>query len=144
MSVIESQKGENKFEVLIKSRNLASYTINICDNDKVFTKEHKESLTRKITDIAIDIFCCVNEANEIVIRIDLSKDDLSKNLKERQELQYKAIRDCKQLLSLIQIAKPVFHLTSKRVKYWGEMTIEVRTLIQRWKDADRNRLKAYL
>ena len=45
------------------------------------------------------------------------------------------------LLALIGIAKPLFHLTTKRIEYWTGLTINVRTIIIAWHDKGRDRFK---
>lgn len=39
----------------------------------------------------------------------------------------------------IQIAKMVFHLRMKRVKYWDDLIVEVHDLLQKWRDSDADR-----
>ena len=39
----------------------------------------------------------------------------------------------------MDLAHRIFHLSSKRVKYWGTLTIEVRNRIQGWMDRDAQR-----
>lgn len=37
------------------------------------------------------------------------------------------------------IAKMVFHLRMKRVKYWDDLIVEVHDLLQKWRDSDADR-----
>ena len=64
--------------------------------------------------------------------------------KERKRLQEEAARDCNNLLALMQIAKTLFHLETRRVKHWGKKTIEVRNRIRDWKDGDSRRYNKLL
>jgi len=70
---------------------------------------------------------------------DIGGDDEPRNWLERKKLQQEAARECNNLLALIQIAKPLYHLTSKRVKYWGQKTIEVRQALRDWNAGDTKR-----
>lgn len=54
-------------------------------------------------------------------------------------MQELAVNECNRLLALIQLAKTLFHLKTKKVKYWGEMTIKTRNYLQKWKDGDVER-----
>ena len=64
---------------------------------------------------------------------------------ERLKLQVLAIRGCNDLLALIiQLAKPLFHLTAKRVRYWGTQTIGIRKDLQSWNVNDKKRYKNFL
>ena len=113
MSVNESERGKGKFDVLIKANGLAVYTIRITKNPKIFLPEYQTALTNDIIHTAKEIFTKAWTANNIRVG------DEPRNWLERKKLQQEAARECNNLLALIQIAKPLYHLTSKRVKYWG-------------------------
>ena len=121
MSVNESERGKGKFDVLIKANGLAVYTIRITKNSKIFLPEYQTALTNDIIHTAKEIFT------------------KARNWLERKKLQQEAARECNNLLALIQIAKPLYHLTSKRVKYWGQKTIEVRQALRDWNAGDTKR-----
>ena len=67
-----------------------------------------------------------------------SPDDLVRRL----SFQEQAAIQCNILLSLMDIAQGIFHLSTKRIVYWGKKTIEARNLIRAWRDADRKRYGA--
>lgn len=138
MAVPETQRGVGKFDVLIKANNLAVYTVRITKNPKNFAPEYQTALTNDIIRTAKDIFIKCWTANNIRVGDD------PENWRARKRLQEEAARDCNNLLALIQIAKPLFHLETKRVKYWGEKTIEVRNRIRDWKDGDSKRYNKLL
>lgn len=133
MSVNESERGKGKFDVLIKANDLAVYTIRITKNPKIFLPEYQTALTNDIIHTAKEIFTKAWTANNIRVS------DESRNWLERKKLQQEAARECNNLLALIQIAKPLYHLTSKRVKYWGQKTIEVRQALRDWNTGDAKR-----
>ena len=62
-------------------------------------------------------------------------------LKERRRLQNEAIEECDHLLSEIQIAKMIFHLRTKRVKYWGGMVEELKGYLRSWRESDADRFR---
>lgn len=130
MSVNESERGKGKFDVLIKANGLAVYTIRITKNPKIFLPEYQTALTNDIIHTAKEIFTKAWTANNIRVG------DEPRNWLERKKLQQEAARECNNLLALIQIAKPLYHLTSKRVKYWGQKTIEVRQALRDWNAGD--------
>lgn len=133
MAVPESKRGVGKLDVLVEARKLATYTIQICCNEKVFLPQYKNAMTDKIIATATDIFVRAWTANNVLVGRDEDK------FKYRQALQARAIEDCNNLLALMQIAKDLFHLKSKRVEYWGRNTITVRNKIRNWKESDRKR-----
>lgn len=132
MSVPVTKRTQGKLEVCVKSRELATYTLQITKNKKIFTEEYQDAITNKIISTAISIHTMVWAANNIKV-------DRYDQMIERLALQEKAAIQCNVLLSLIDIAKPLFHLRTTRVMFWGEKTIEVRNLIRAWHNADRKR-----
>lgn len=126
--VSKEDRGEGKFDTLTKALQLASYTTDITDNKKVFTPDH-EKTTERIVDLAWSIYHRARIANDI--RVENTND-----LMERRKLQNHAIAECDQLLTAIQIAKRVFHLRLKKVKYWGEKVEEVKNYLRKWRESD--------
>lgn len=127
-------RGEGKFETLTKALDLATYTINITDNKKVFTPEHQKS-TERIVFLARDIYHRARVANDIAVKGDEGL------LAERRKLQNEAIAECDHLLSEIQIAKMIFHLRTKRVKHWGEKVETVKSYLRAWRESDADRFR---
>ena len=126
--VRKEDRGEGKFDTLTKALRPASYTTDITDNKKVFTPDH-EKTTERIVSLAWSIYHRARIANDIRVE---NADDLM----ERRKLQNQAIAECDQLLTAIQIAKRVFHLRLKRVKYWGEMVEELKNHLRKWRESD--------
>lgn len=132
MSVPVYKRKESKLEVFIKARTLATYTIQICANDKTFPKEFRTLITGEIVKEAKDIFLNICEANKVRV-IDAS------SAEERLGLQQKANRGCDRLLWLIELAFKIFHLRAKRVEYWARLTLETQELIRKWHATDKKR-----
>lgn len=141
MSVPEGKRGQRKMEVFTKANELAIYTIKICNNKKVFIPEYQNAMTDDIIRTAKDVFMFAWEANGIWVTKTVNGQKVvdTRRREERRYLQERAIRCCNDLLALMQMAQRLFHLKTKRIKYWGEKTIEVRTLLEKWKEADRKR-----
>lgn len=53
--VRKDERGEGKFDAQTKALELATYTVNITDNPKVFTPDHEDT-TKKIVAYATDIY----------------------------------------------------------------------------------------
>lgn len=134
MSVPESQRGKGKFDVIINALYLAQYTITITKNKNIFLPEYQSALTDDLIRCAKDIYINAWKANNIRVT---SQEDC----KERKHLQELSILECNSLLATMQLAKKVFHLKSKRIKYWGELTIKARDGIHAWKESDTKRYK---
>ena len=133
MSVPEPERHKGRLEVHVKAQALASYTALILKNPKVFDPEVDDELTRRIKCCAYDIYAKAWSANKI--RAETNR----LNRIVRYNLQEEAITLCDEMLASIGIAKAVFKLRKKRMMYWSRMILEVRALLQGWKESDVKR-----
>lgn len=137
MAVPECEREEGRFTLPMRAEYLVRYTLEITANEKVFLPEYRKAVTDDIIDSAKSIYLLIREANDTSIRVGtiFHKSDLI----ERNKIQRKALRTAQRLLYLIDLAHRVFHLSSKRVKYWGGLTLEIRNRIQGWIASDIER-----
>ena len=136
MSVVEGDRNPNKsLQAAVKTRSLASHTVRICANPKVFDPAYDRFLTSKIVETAVEIHMYVWAAN--CIRVDGNW----QRYVERAKGQSTAKQRCNALMSLIDLAKPVYHLSGKRAKYWMGLVREARSMIDAWSRADYERYK---
>lgn len=133
MSVVEGARNKGKLEVIIKALDLADYTIKITANEKIFDPKFRAAVTDDLVAHAKDIYLICWTANNIRVTSDIE------TYKKRKELQDEAIVKCTALLGLLDIAKKVFHLETRRVTYWGNKIINCRKLIRAWRNADKKR-----
>ena len=134
MSVPAPKRGHGELEVNTKARELVVYTLIILVNEKWFPKDQSAYIT-KLQDCAIEIASLCWEANNIMV----GKSE--ERYKRRIDLQDQAAEKCNRMRMLIEIAKPLFHLTSKRVRHWIKLTTDLRGIIRNWHDGDVQRLK---
>lgn len=134
MSVNKNQRKEGELQVNTDARNLCIYTLRITANPKTFPVS-QASYVEKLRNTSIEICTLCWKANNI--RVDGNEDRYNRRL----ELQNRAIDECNSMCVLIEIAKPLFHLSSKRVCYWMKLVTELRTLIRKWRNSDKQRLK---
>lgn len=137
MSQTKDRRKENKLEALSEAEKFCKYTLDICRNKKVFVPDYDASLTKEIISLAKDIYVNMWTANDIRV---LSHEDCITRLK----LQVAAKRCCRRLLPLIQLCKPVFHLPTKRIVYWGKRLRHLKYLLDQWHERDRNYYSSYL
>lgn len=131
--VRKADRGKGKFDTLTKALDLATYTINITDNKKIFIPQHDKT-TERLVYLARDIYHRSRMANDIKVT---TREELS----VRRKLQNQAIEECDLLLSEIQIAKILFHLRLKRINYWGTMIVELKSMLRGWRESDSNRYR---
>lgn len=136
MSVPKGQQSDGKLLVNELARDLAVYTIRITSNPKVFFPQYQTAITNEIIRCATNIHTHAWTANNVMVR---NKEQYSM----RRKYQELAALECNNLISLIDIAKPLFHLDTKRCRYWGGLTIEVRNKIRGWMESDAKRYAEY-
>ena len=85
---------------------------------------------------AKDINRYIWAANNILVK---SKEEYA----ERRRYQEKAALICNTLLADIEIARAMFHLRGKRVKYWTGQVVEIRNRTRAWIKSDADRYKQY-
>lgn len=136
MAVPEPIRNQGQLTVNTKAQELCAYTLKITANEKHFPKTQDEFIQR-IRGAAVDIHCLCWEANNIKVC------NSPERYKTRLALQAQAADKCNRLCALIEVAKPLFHLSNKRTVYWLHRTIEVRNLIRAWHEADTKRLRPH-
>ena len=135
MSVPVNQRSHGKLEAYTKAYDLVTYTLKITKNKKILSEEYQEQLTDHIIAAALDVYMLIGYANGLQVRTAKDEEDFRERIKTQDE----AIRRCGDLMRLIFLAKPIFHLSSKRVTYWHGMTKDTRNLIKAWSDSDKKR-----
>lgn len=134
MSVTVDNRGQGELVVNTKARSLTVYTLVILENEKWFPQSQKAFIT-KLQDCVIEIQAKCWEANNIKVQ------DNAERYALRMKLQDEAASLCNRMMMLIETAKPLFHLESKRVRYWIKQTKELRDVIRGWHEKDMERLK---
>ena len=130
MSVAEPLRHKGRLEVHVKAQFLASYTAEILKNQKIFNPEVDKVLIDRMRNCAYDIYVKSWQANKIRAETNVV------NRTMRYSLQEEAILLCDELHACIGIAKKIYHLRDKRMKYWSGLIMEVRKLLQAWKESD--------
>lgn len=141
MSVPKPLRTEAQLEVFNKTMELCKYTIHICSNENIFLPIYRNALTEDIIKTAKDIHIKAWMANNIRVSDKKNAHERFKkeDAHERLKLEKESIMLCEKLLSLIHLAKPLFHLSSKRIGYWGNMILETKGFLKKWRDSDVKR-----
>ena len=133
LSVAEPLRHKGRLEVHVKAQFLATYTAQILKNEKIFDPNVDAALIDRMKTCAFDIYVKSWQAN----KIRAETNQINRNM--RYKLQEEAILTCDELHACIGIAKKLYHLRSKRMKYWSGLIIDVRQLLQAWKESDVSR-----
>lgn len=134
MSVPVPKREEGKLEVNTLARALCVYTLKITANPKNFPIEQK-SYTELIRMCAIKIHTLCWRANNIKV------ENNAERYRERMRAQDEVANLCNDLYAMIEVAKALFHMSSKRTIYWQKQVVDVRNHIRSWHDSDVKRLK---
>lgn len=144
----------NDFTPVVGAMDLADYVLLITDNLKKFPDFsvrdkrnedgtvtqiyvfREDSLTNIVRAEARELFHLTYTANGI----NLNKQPWRKA--ERLDKQQEAIALCNDLLADIQLCRKRFHLSSKRIKHWGQMVLDLRAAIEGWHEKDKDRYKS--
>jgi len=126
------------FYAVDSARGLAVHTIRICSNPKVFDPRYN-GVVDKIVGLAMGIYADAWEANHVLVRKDPEGKPLQSDWEIRRNYEVSAARKCSILLSMIDLSKQLFHLRSRKVKAWAQMTISTRADIIRWAQSDQKR-----
>ncbi len=133
MSVAEPLRHKGRLEVHIKAQFLAVYTSKILTNENIFDPNVDRASIERIRKCAHDIYIKSWQAN----KIRAETNEINRAM--RYKLQEEAILLCDEIHACIGIAKSVFHIRQRRMKYWSSLITEVRKLIQAWKESDADR-----
>lgn len=127
---VSDTPANRQLEAAQKALDLALHTIKICDNDNVFDPKYRASLTNDIIECAKQIYLDVWIGNNIYVKQGNGR------WKNREKYQLEAIAKCNELIGLINLARRLFHLKGKKVRYWTQMTIDTSAMIRKWHEAN--------
>lgn len=120
---------EKELKVILKAKQLSSYTIDKTDSSK-FPKRHRFTLRVRMQDKALDIVEMLMKAN---------RTNLSVNRKRRYELQSKVIEECDVFLYLIEVCMEKEIITGKSADYWSKLVSDVKYMTIAWRTKDKER-----
>lgn len=126
----------NEFLLLVKSKDLAKYTIKITDNSKRFPKKYRFTFVNRMQEMVLDIYELINTANE------LNTND-KQALIDRLRLQNKAITKCKTMLFLIDLCleNESIGINNRQAEVWSKLVCNVKNMIINWHVKDKAKLK---
>lgn len=134
MSVRKGDRGEGTLQVLNDCRILASYTIQICRNEKVFPKSQRWIMSQRIVNECVDAMTCIRRANSVMVYT-------SEDFKYRRVQQVEAHAHLDALLSLIDLAFTSFDIEARKIEYWTGLALSTDDKLKSWMKADKQRYK---
>lgn len=136
MSVPKGQQEDGKLLINELARDHVVYVLQITSNEKVFLPKYQTALTNEIIHSAMMIHKLTWSANNVLV-------NSREHYYTRRDYQERAAIECNNLLSMIDIAKPLFKLDARRCTYWGNKVIEIRNKTRNWIESDAKRYAQY-
>lgn len=134
-----------QLDAIWNALNLVVHTEIVCANKKIFSLKTKEDvnikqddkedyIVTKIHEAALNTYLCARRAN----RIRVTKDD-SNSKTYRLDLILESVLSCDELLDLITVARPLYHLKTKKYEHWIKMVVTTKTQLSAWYRSEKNR-----
>ena len=136
MSVRKDERNPGKLELSVLARRHAVYVIQITKNEKIFKPEYDSVVTNDLVKEAKDIYRYIWGANNVLVN---SRETYA----IRRRYQELAATSCNLLLADVGMARSLFHLSARRMKYWTSMIIEIRNKTRAWIQSDAKRYAEY-
>ena len=133
MAVPKDKRNNGDLVVNTTARGICAHLLHITANEKNFPSSQSHFIV-KMRDLAIQVDLDCWSANNILV-------DNAENYHDRLRLQEQAARNCTIMLELINIAKQLFHIPTKRYVYLTTQYVQLRKMIRNWYKSDRERLK---
>lgn len=134
MSVPSSQRAENKLQALKDTFAMTTYTIQMCENEKVFPKKCRWNLCSRIIDQCLYAVIHIRQAN----RINAVDDE---SFSRRAELQNQVLLDFEALWGLMTIAFEAYSVPANKVETWSDLMLTAEERVMAWRTADIKRFK---
>lgn len=132
MTVPKSKRTEGKLQVITKARDLRSYTIKVCTNEKNFPKRYRWCITNGIVQDTNELVKLISSANAIKV------EDVSDKLR-RRTYQKMALELTEVLLDSVSVAYEIFRIEASRIEYWTAEIVDIQRLLRAWMRSDKER-----
>lgn len=134
MSVPVHKRSENKLQALKDTMAMTSYTIEMCENPKIFPVKCRWSLCTKLMNICLDSIIKIRQANKI-------KTDTVEKATKRVNLQFEVLQNFEALWALMTVAFEVYSIPSDKIDNWTQLMLTAEDKTTAWYKFDMNNLK---
>lgn len=116
--------------LITRAKDLVKHTFAMT-SDKRYPKKYR-ALTERLYDRTLEIFECIQEANEL----DLFD---PREYAERQRLQKRALTLCKTVLFLIEMSQERGCISLESCQHWTKYVLDVKYMTAKWKKQEKTR-----
>lgn len=134
ISVPVFKRSPNKLQAYTDVIKMATYTIQMCENDKVFPKKCRWNICSRIIDLCLECVVLTRKANKIH-PTDIEQARL------RVKLQYEVLLNFDALYCLMDIAYQTYNIPSEKIATWSKIIVETEKNYYAWRKSDIARFK---
>lgn len=116
-------------------RKVIVYTINMCENSKIFPKKCRWTLCNRIIDSCLSAFTNIRIANETDMSI--GPDFASYRLSKEDDL----LDEITKLWQLMTVAKECYNIPNEKIQTWSDMMYKADIEIRAWNKSDIKKSK---
>jgi hypothetical protein len=125
-----NNKQPSEFMIITKAKDLVKHTFAMT-SEKRYPKKYR-ALTERLYEKSIEIFECIQEANEL----DLQN---PREYAERQRLQKRALTLCKSVLFFIELSHERGCISIESCQHWTRYVLDVKYMTAKWKKQEKDR-----
>ena len=134
MSVPVYRRSENKLQALKDTMSMTSYTIHMCENEKIFPKKCRWTLCTRIIDNCLDSIVKIRQANKI-------KAETVDQSACRIALQNEVLQNFEALWALMTVGYETYSIPSDKIYQWSSLMLTAEEKVSAWKKYDVDNLK---
>lgn len=134
MSVPVFKRSENKLQALKDTMAMTTYTIHMCENEKIFPKKCRWTICTRIIDTCLDCIVKIRQANKI-------KAETADQSACRIALQNEVLQDFEALWALMTVAYETYSIPSDKMSNWSSLMLVADERVSKWKRYDIDNLK---
>lgn len=123
------QQANDDLRVIVKAKELIKHTIKLTSNCKKFPKKYRFTLCDRMQNKAMTIYEFLLEANRTPLSCKST----------RYELQTKAIWNCDELLTYIELCVDLNIIESSSAEYWSKLVCDIKYMTIKWRKTDKER-----
>ena len=134
MSVPVFQRSENKLQALKDTMAMTKYTMQMCENEKVFPKKCRWTLCTRIIDTCLDSIIKIRQANKV-------KAETADTAAYRVKLQGMVLQNFEALWGLMTVAYETYSIPSERMAQWTKLMLTAEDRVSNWRKSDVDKLR---
>lgn len=134
MSVPVYRRNPNKLQAYADTVAMIKYTLQMCENPKIFPKKCRWTICQRLIDFCLDSEIKIRLANKIVANnIELAK--------ERLKLQKQVLQNFEAMWGLMTIAYELYSVPTQKIDTWSQLMLTAEDRVSGWRKYDVDRFK---